>query len=136
MLYRNKKKNDPNQGKWIGVGGKCEKGETPYECAVREIKEETDLNAVSLSYRGMVHFESDEWPSEEMHVYTVTDFTGELTESCDEGRLEWIEKSRILELPMWQGDFIFLNYLLKEGPFFRLKLVYKGDSLIEYQEEN
>lgn len=136
MLFRNKKKHDPNEGKWIGVGGKCEPGEQPDRCAVREIREETGLEVKSLKYRGVVRFESDQWPSEEMHVFTVTEFEGAIASDCNEGHLEWIPKSKLDQLPMWQGDYIFLKYLLQDSPFFRLKLCYQGDKLIEYQEED
>lgn len=129
MLHRTMKEVDENAGKWIGVGGGFEEGETPDECAAREIKEETGLEVKSLSYRGIVTFVSDEWGTEYMHLFTCDSFEGELTD-CDEGELEWIEKSRITDLPLWEGDKVFLDLLEKGEPFFSLKLVYKGEKLV------
>lgn len=128
MLHRTKKKNDANHDKWIGVGGGLEPGETPEACALREIFEETGLTATEYRYRGVVHFSSDEYEPEIMHLFTVTGFEGEVR-VCDEGDLEWIEKSRLLSLPMWEGDFIFLKLLFDGAPFFRLSLQYRGDTL-------
>ena len=130
MLHRTMKEVDENAGKWIGVGGGFEEGETPDECAAREIKEETGLEVKSLSYRGIVTFVSDEWGTEYMHLFTCDSFEGELTD-CDEGELEWIEKSRITDLPLWEGDKVFLDLLEKGEPFFSLKLVYKGEKLVQ-----
>ena len=130
MLHRTKKDNDENAGKWIGVGGGFEEGETPDECAAREIKEETGLTAKKLSYRGIVTFVSDEWGTEYMHLFTCDSFEGELTE-CDEGELAWIDKTSLLDLPLWEGDRVFLRLLEKNAPFFSLKLVYKGEKLVE-----
>ena len=130
MLHRVRKKNDLNHDKWIGVGGKFEPGETPEACARREALEETGLTMDELSYRGVVLFESNEAPAEEMHLFTSRAFHGEVKD-CDEGVLEWIEKARLYELQIWEGDKIFL-YLLQTGaPFFRLYLRYHGDTLAE-----
>ena len=130
MLHRVRKKNDVNRDKWIGVGGKFEPGETPEICARREVLEETGLIMDELSYRGVVLFESNEAETEEMHLFTSTAFHGEIRD-CDEGVLEWIEKSRLYELQIWEGDKIFL-YLLQAGaPFFRLYLRYEGSALVE-----
>ncbi len=129
MLHRTKKANDENHDKWIGVGGKFEDGESPEDCMKREILEETGLEVKEFAYRGIVTFVSDRYPCEYMHLFTVTDWTGAEKE-CDEGELAWIEKERLLSLPMWEGDRIFLELIAKaETPFFSLKLTYLGDEL-------
>ncbi len=127
LLHRTKKEGDLNRDKWIGVGGKFEEGESPEECAVREIREETGLVAAPL-YRGIVTFVSDKWQTEYMHLFTATEFSGEMIE-CDEGELAWVDKDKVTDLPIWQGDRIFLSLLAKEAPFFSLKLVYCGEIL-------
>ena len=129
MLHRVKKERDCNKGKWIGVGGKFEDGETPEECARREIAEETGLTVGRLRFRGIVTFVSDEWETEYMHLFTSDDFSGSLTD-CDEGVLEWVPKDRLGELNLWQGDAIFLRLIEQDAPFFSLKLSYKGDDLV------
>ena len=129
MLHRTKKERDINEGKWIGVGGKFEADESPEECVIREAREETGLTLVSPSFRGIVTFVSDRCPTEYMHLFTCTSFTGELRD-CDEGELAWIEKSRVTSLPLWAGDRIFLGLLAEGAPFFSLKLVYSGDALV------
>lgn len=130
MLHRTKKANDPNHNKWIGVGGHVESGETPDECFFREVTEETGLTLGSARLRGIVTFLSDEWEDELMFVYTSDDFSGTLTD-CDEGELAFIPKDRILTLPLWAGDRIFLQELLDDAPFFTLKLQYNGELLTE-----
>lgn len=131
MLHRIKKKNDLNQDKWIGVGGKFEDGESPEECVVREAREETGLTLTRYRYRGLVTFVSDRWPTEYMHLFTADGWTGELRE-CDEGVLEWVPRERLLQLPHWEGDPIFLNLIAREDtPFFSLKLRYEGETLAE-----
>ena len=130
MLHRVRKKNDLNHDKWIGVGGKFEPGETPEACARREALEETGLILDELSYRGIVLFESNEAPAEEMHLFTSRAFHGEIKD-CDEGVLEWIEKTRLFRLPIWEGDKIFLSLLQEDAPFFRLSLRYRGDALAD-----
>ena len=131
MLHRVKKANDPSHDKWIGVGGKFEDGESPEECALRETREETGLTLTSYRYRGLVTFVSDRWETEYMHLFTADGFTGELKE-CDEGVLEWIPRDRLLEIPHWEGDAIFLDLIAREDqPFFSLKLCYEGDALVE-----
>lgn len=129
LLHRTKKHADPNEGKWIGVGGKIEPGETPEACMRREIQEETGLRVTEYAYRGIVDFLSDEWPSERMHLFTVTAWEGTQRE-CDEGVLQWIPKETMESLPMWEGDRVFLRLLRENAPFFRLRLVYKGDTLV------
>ena len=128
MLHRVKKKNDVNHDKWIGVGGKFEEGESPEECLLRECREETGLTLTDWRYRGLVTFVSDEAPTEYMHLFTASAWTG-TPHPCDEGVLEWIRKDHLLSLPMWEGDRIFLDLLDRDAPFFSLKLVYRGEEL-------
>ena len=128
MLHRTKKQNDLNVDKWIGVGGKFEDKESPEDCLLRETREETGLTLTDYRYRGIVTFVSDRWPTEYMHLFTATGFTGRQKE-CDEGELVWIEKTRLAELTLWEGDKIFLRLLEQNVPFFSLKLVYEGERL-------
>ena len=130
MLHRVKKKNDLNHDKWIGVGGKFEEGESPEDCLLREVGEETGLTLTDYRFRGLVTFVSDEAPTEYMHLFTATGFTGALRD-CDEGTLEWVPKPEVENLPIWQGDKIFLDLLCRDAPFFSLKLRYEGDVLKE-----
>ncbi|MBQ7726626.1 MAG: 8-oxo-dGTP diphosphatase [Clostridia bacterium] len=129
MLHRVKKKNDLNEGKWVGIGGKFEDGESPEECNRREVREETGLTIRSARYCGVVTFVSDRWETEYMHLFHSDDFTGTLTD-CDEGVLHWIDKSDLFRLPMWEGDKIFLKLIADRAPFFSLKLMYEGDRLV------
>lgn len=130
MLHRTKKQHDVNHDKWIGVGGKFEPNEMPEECLLREVKEETGLFLLNYRYRGILTFIADGWESEYIHLYTATEFTGELTE-CTEGTLEWVPKEQIETLPIWEGDKIFLQLLMEDAGFFSLKLRYQGDELVE-----
>ena len=130
MLHRTKKENDLNQGKWIGVGGKFEKGETPKQCLLREVKEETGLTLTNYKYRGIVTFQSDQWESEDMYLYTANGFTGELIE-CKEGELRWVKKEDVMSLKLWEGDRLFLKRLIEEDSVFYLKLRYEGERLVE-----
>lgn len=130
MLHRTKKENDLNEGKWIGVGGKFEKDETPEECLLREVKEETGLTLTNYCLRAVVTFVSDKWQTEYMYLFTADEFTGSLT-SCNEGELEWIDKDKVMELNLWEGDRIFLKKLVEEIGFFTLKVRYEGDNLVE-----
>lgn len=134
MLHRVKKKVDVNKGKWVGIGGGFDDGESPHECAVREIYEETGLKAVNPRLRGIVTFVSDKWENEQMFLFTVTEFSGEIKE-CDEGDLAWVEKDKVKELNIWEGDKIFLEMLEKREDFFTLKFVYEGDRLASYNLE-
>lgn len=129
MLLRNKKKNDENEGKWIGVGGKFEPGETPDMCLLREVKEETGLTLTSYKFRGLVIFESDIYETEEMYLYTADGYEGSITE-CNEGELAWKKKSEIGNLNLWEGDREFLKLLAEDEPEFYLTLTYKGDKLV------
>ena len=131
MLHRTKKVNDENHDKWIGVGGKFEDRESPEDCMRREIFEETGLTVTAFRYRGIVTFVSDKYPTEYMHLFTVTDWMGSEKE-CDEGELAWIAKKELLSLSMWEGDRIFLELIADEKtPFFSLKLTYLGETLTE-----
>ena len=130
MLHRVKKENDCNRDKWIGIGGKFLDGESPEECALREINEETGLTVTGYRYRGIVTFVSDRWETEYMHLFTATEWTGRVREDCDEGVLEWIHKDRLAALPQWAGDRIFLDLLRQGAPFFSLKLRYQGETLV------
>jgi len=130
MLHRVKKKNDVNQDKWIGVGGKFEADESPDECVLRETLEETGLTLTDYRFRGIVTFVSDGWETEYMHLYTATGWTGELKE-CDEGNLEWVAKEQVESLPIWEGDKIFFRLIEDpNSPFFSLKLSYAGEKLV------
>ena len=130
MLHRVKKKNDVNQDKWIGVGGKFEDGESPDECLKREVLEETGLTLTDYRFRGIVTFASNEYETEYMHLFTATGFTGELKE-CDEGNLEWVPKTKVQSLPIWEGDKLFFRLIDDpQSPFFSLKLSSEGDRLV------
>lgn len=131
MLHRVKKENDLNHDKWVGIGGKFEDKEAPEECNLREVFEETGLTLSSARYCGIVTFVSDKWETEYMHIFHSLDFSGAIKPTCDEGNLEWIDKNRLLSLPLWQGDKIFLKLIDLAVPFFSLKLVYEGDNLTE-----
>lgn len=126
LLHRNKKNNDIHEGKWVSVGGKFEHGETPEECAKREIKEETGLNAKELIPVGFISFpdfthDSVDWYS---FVYRVIDFDGELIDNCNEGTLEWVDYEQIMAKPTWEGDYIYLEWILSNKPFFWAKFEY------------
>ncbi len=131
MLHRVKKEVDENKDKWIGIGGKFEEGESPEDCLLREVREETGLTLTSWRYRGIVTFVSDEWGTEYMHLFTADAWEGALRQDCDEGVLEWIDREKLLSLPIWEGDKIFLRLLDQDAPFFSLKLRYEGDRLAE-----
>lgn len=131
MLHRNKKQNDINKDKWIGVGGKFLEGESPDECLLREVKEETGLTLTDYRLRGVITFlTEDPAQGEYMYLFTATGFAGELTE-CNEGELAWVDREFINRLPKWEGDRIFLNLLWQDAPFFLLKLRYEKDKLVE-----
>ena len=129
MLHRVKKVNDMNHDKWIGVGGKFEEGESPEDCILRETFEETGLRLTAYRYRGLVTFVSDQYPTEYMHLFTATGWTGRIREDCDEGVLGWIHRDRLAALPQWEGDRIFLELLQQDAPFFHLVLEYRGEEL-------
>ena len=129
MLHRTRKQNDINHDKWIGLGGRFEDGESPEECMLREVREETGLTLTSWRYRGIVTFANDRYETEYMHLFTADAFTGELTD-CDEGDPVWVKKSELAALPQWEGDKVFLRLLDEGEPFFSLKLVYSGEKLL------
>ena len=130
MMHRVKKENDVNKDKWVGVGGHFEKNESPEDCLIREVMEETGLTLNSFRLRGVVTFISDEYENEYMFLYTSDDFEGE-PGPCDEGDLEWVRKEEVYSLPIWEGDKIFFRLLDKNVPFFSLKLRYESDRLME-----
>lgn len=134
MLHRVSKQNDINKDKWIGVGGHFEKGESPEECLLREVKEETGLTLTSYSFRGVITFQYEETgkviDTEYMCLYTADGYEGEMI-SCDEGILEWVEKKKLFSLNLWEGDKIFFRLLEENRPFFSLKLKYVDDILKE-----
>ena len=154
MLHRTKKEHDINKGKWIGVGGKFEPDETPEECLLREVKEETGLTLTSFRLRGIITFLNDAWPTEYMFLYTADAFTGTLTPlrdahllstyrkflpgtsgdrlfACNEGNLAWIPKKDLMKLNLWEGDKLFLKLLTEDSDMFSLKVRYHGDNLEE-----
>ncbi len=131
MLHRVSKKNDINKDKWIGIGGHFKLNESPEECLLREAKEETGLTLTSYRFRGIVTFITDGLEEAEyMHLYTADEYEGEMI-ACDEGTLEWVPKNKVSELNLWEGDLIFFDLLNENAPFFSLKLVYQGDTLVE-----
>ena len=129
MLHRIRKHKDPNQNKWIGVGGGIEENETPEECLLREVREETGLTLTAYEKRGVIDFISDVCEDEIMHLYTAAGFEGEIID-CDEGVLQWVPIRDVPNLPLWEGDKVFLNLLAQGAPFFRLRLEYSGDALV------
>ena len=129
MLHRVKKENDLNHDKWVGVGGKFLDKESPEECLLREVKEETGLTLTDYRFRGIDTFVSVQWPTVYMYLYTATVFEGEMI-VCDEGDLEWVPKDQVEALRIWEGDKIFFRLLREDRPFFSLKLEYHGDTLV------
>lgn len=141
MLYRNRKPEDPNEGKWLGIGGKIEDGETPDECNAREVMEETGLKLRSAHFCGVIHFRADMYEDEDMYLYCSGDFepadsraaeifrrTGEYTlPECDEGELRWVPQERMMDLPMWEGDRVFLAKLLEGEREISMTLRYEGE---------
>lgn len=136
MLHRTKKENDYNHDKWIGIGGKFENGESPEDCIIREVREETGLEIApsDLRYCGIVTFvdkSEDEPYTEFMHLFHATKFSGKLIEDCNEGDLEWVPISKLGDLPQWEADEIFQKFIIQKHPFFSLKVIYKDNKLIE-----
>lgn len=130
MLHRVVKKNDVNKDKWIGVGGHFEDGESPEECVLREVKEETGYMLTSYQYRGLVTFVFGDIETEYMSLFTADGFEGNPVE-CNEGILEWVPKKDVYQLNIWEGDKIFFRLLEQEVPFFSLKLVYSSEGVLE-----
>lgn len=133
LLHRNRKENDQNEGKWIGVGGKFLPEESPDECMLREVLEETGLRIKQYKFRGIVTFVSNEYEAEYMHIFTANQYEGEMID-CQEGTLHWIRKSEVLSKPTWEGDRIFLEKLMRDVPFFSVKLCYEGEKLVRVTE--
>ena len=131
MLYRNKKKNDLNEGKWMGVGGHIELGETPEQALIREVKEETGLIVLDYNLRGTLYFYNDDY-SEVIYLYTVNEVKGEIID-CNEGELKLIPINEIMNLNMWEGDKVFLELLKNNEPYFELNLYYKNKDLIKVE---
>ena len=132
MLHRTKKENDQSHDKWLGVGGKFVDGESPEECMLREVFEETGLILKDYAFRGIVTFVSDRWETEYMHLFTAAEYEGEPGE-CSEGVLEWVPKEKVTELKLWEGDRIFLERLNESRDFFSLKVVYEGETLKDWK---
>lgn len=135
MLFRNKKKDDPNEGKWIGVGGKIEEGETPDQCMLREVFEETGIRLKEYTMLGIIEFRSDVCEDEDMNLYEAVLPEGAILEECNEGTLKWIPESELLSLDLWEGDKIFLGQLLKHQKPISLTLWYHGDRLIKVKDK-
>ena len=145
MMYRTRKENDPNAGKWIGIGGKIEECETPEECALRETYEETGIRLGSVSFRGIVFFINTKYETEYMYLYTSSDISMSGTDGaspavsddipladCDEGELRWIDMEEVESLPLWEGDRVFLKLLKSDSSPFLLTLKYDGDALLNH----
>ena len=131
MLHRTVKKNDVNKDKWIGVGGHFELDESPEECVLREVKEETGYTLTSYQFRGLVTFISGNGVTEYMSLFTADGFEGEPV-SCNEGVREWVNKEEVLKLNIWEGDKVFFKLLNEREEFFSLKLVYDGGDQLVY----
>ena len=130
MLHRTKKEKDINKGKWIGVGGHAEGSESPEDCLLREVKEETGYTLTSYRFCGLVTFVSGDGVTEYMSLFHADGFEGEQI-ACDEGVLDWVDINKIQDLNLWRGDKIFLKLIAEKVPFFSLKLVYDGhDGLV------
>lgn len=131
LLHRTKKQNDINEGKWIGIGGKIENGESPTQCAIREFYEETGLTIKNVELKAYITFPGIYYGQDEgMFLFKASDFEGNLTKNCLEGNLQWVDNSQIETLPMWEGDKYFDSFLSHEG-FVEAKFTYKDDKLIE-----
>lgn len=132
MLHRTKKENDISKNKWIGIGGKFEEGESPEECVIREVKEETGLSLKKYDLRGVITFTFTNFETEYMYVFTADSFEGELTD-CNEGELKWVPKNELTNLNLWEGDEMFLDKLRNDNDFFTAKMEYDGDKLVKYE---
>ena len=135
MIHRTKKENDQSHDKWLGIGGKFEPDESPDECILREVKEETNLDITSYRFRGVMTFLSDIWETEYMFIFTADGFEGEIGE-CDEGELVWVKKDEIEDLRIWEGDKLFLRKLREDSGFFSIKVRYEGDILADWEVYN
>ena len=130
MMHRMKKEHDINKDKWVGIGGHFEQDESPEECLLRETREETGLTLTDYRLRGVITFISDKWQTEYMFLYTATGYEGKIGD-CNEGTLEWIDRTDVYDLPIWAGDRIFFRLLEWRQDFFSLKLRYVGEQLTE-----
>ncbi|MGT2771778.1 NUDIX hydrolase [Streptococcus marimammalium] len=132
LLHRNKKDNDIHSGKWISVGGKIEQGESPEECAKREIFEETGLTVTQMALKGIITFPNftpeEDWYT---YVFKVIGFEGELIKDSPEGTLEWVPYEEVLKKPTWEGDYEILNWILEDYPFFSAKFSYVNKKLVD-----
>lgn len=132
MIHRVKKENDMHLGKWNGLGGKFEPGETPEECAIREVYEESGLVVHNPRLKGLLTFPGfaldEDWYA---FVFVIEEFEGELVES-QEGDLQWINQEELMGLNLWEGDRIFLNWLDRPG-FFSGKFIYQENNLVSYE---
>lgn len=131
MMHRIKKENDMHKGKWNGLGGKFDNGESPEDCVIREIHEESGLTIASPKLHGFITFPLfdgiDDWY---VFMFTAENFTGELTDSA-EGKLEWIKREDLLKLNLWEGDQIFIPWLL-QNKFFSAKFIYENKILTDW----
>lgn len=131
MINRNKRENDMHLGKWNGLGGKFNPGETPEECVIREVYEESGLLIQDPTLKGFLTFpafeDEEDWY---VFVFTANKFSGELIES-EEGELEWVEWEKITDLPLWEGDKYFLEWL-NQDRFFSAKFIYKNSKYITH----
>lgn len=130
MLLRNKKENDLNEGKWVGVGGKFEAGETPEECLIREVREETGVTLTEYDFLGIVKFISDTWEDEDMYLYIGRAYEGDIDYDCNEGELKWIPADEVMDLNLWEGDRYFLAPMMKGETHIELTLRYEGNDLV------
>ena len=159
MLYRNKKENDPSEGKWVGIGGKFEPGENADECLKREVREETGLNLTGYEFHGIIKFVSDTWPDEDMYLFSAYQYEGnddfpyycagkaardETADDaekrlpvydCNEGDLYWIPKDMILSLNLWEGDKYFLKPLIERRINLNMTCRYEGHKCVEVTNE-
>lgn len=136
MLHRTKKHRDPNEGKWIGVGGKFERGESPDACVRREVLEETGIRLLDMHFYGVIEFRSDTSEDEDMYLYSSDSFddSGYRPEDCVEGELAYIHKDQILSLNLWEGDRVFLSKMLAGEASINLRLTYHEDKLIDVKD--
>ncbi len=133
MLYRNKKEHDENGGKWVGIGGKFEALETPEQCLLREVYEETGLTLLKYTFHGIIHFHSDKWEDEDMYLFSSNSYEGELSDDCPEGELHFVDKNELYDLPMWEGDRCFLEAMIDGRTDIEMNLYYEGDKLVKVQ---
>ncbi len=124
MMHRVKKEEDENAGKWIGIGGHLEENESPEECIRREALEETGITLSALRLRGIITFILPDWGNELTFLYTAQTDTTEFKE-CSEGVLKWIPIRDVMDIPLWEGDRIFLPLLQTRDDIFSLKLNYE-----------